>query len=140
MQCGPPFTTSRRAPLMSLAVRSPAAVIGTMRSSAPWMTSVGTSMRARSSRKSSCQVGTVLLQKILDYTRCWRVGQPPPLQIAPEKLFATEPFYRSLAGRRRRHLKPLRVSRLGSGGHDYVAGDRRRGWHLYLAVRRGDRA
>src|SRR5215475_8039231 len=46
MQCGPPFTTTRRAPVISLAVRNPAAVIGTMRSSSPWRTSVGTSTLA----------------------------------------------------------------------------------------------
>src|SRR5258707_164374 len=34
-QCGPSFTTSRRAPLMSLAVRSPVAVMGRMRSASP---------------------------------------------------------------------------------------------------------
>ena len=35
MQCGPSFTTDRRAPLISLAVRSPEAVIGRMRSASP---------------------------------------------------------------------------------------------------------
>src|SRR5579864_1746220 len=32
MQCGPPFTTNKRAPFISLAVRSPEAPIGTIRS------------------------------------------------------------------------------------------------------------
>jgi len=32
MQCGPSFTTTRRDPLMSLAVRKPVAVMGRMRS------------------------------------------------------------------------------------------------------------
>src|SRR5713226_9420539 len=35
MQCGPSFTTTRRDPLMSLAVRNPVAVIGRMRSASP---------------------------------------------------------------------------------------------------------
>lgn len=35
MQCGPSFTTNKRAPLMSFAVRSPAAAMGTMRSASP---------------------------------------------------------------------------------------------------------
>src|SRR5207245_6112206 len=35
MQCGPPFTTNWRAPLISLAVRSPEAVIGRIRSASP---------------------------------------------------------------------------------------------------------
>jgi hypothetical protein len=48
MQCGPSFTTTRRDPLISLAVRSPEAVIGRIRSASPCMTRVGTSMRVRS--------------------------------------------------------------------------------------------
>src|ERR1039458_10058013 len=58
MQCGPSFTTNKRAPLISLAVRSPEAAIGKIRSASPWITSVGTSIRVRSLRKSSYHVGT----------------------------------------------------------------------------------
>jgi hypothetical protein len=36
MQCGPSFTTNRRAPLISLAIRSPEAVIGRIRSASPF--------------------------------------------------------------------------------------------------------
>src|ERR1039458_2962141 len=58
MQCGPSFTTNKRDPSISLAVRSPEAAIGKIRSASPWMTSVGTSIRVRSLRKSSYHVGT----------------------------------------------------------------------------------
>src|SRR5664279_6311210 len=66
MQCGPFFTTTRRAPFISLAMRSPEAVIGRIRSASPCMTRVGTSMPVRSLRKSSCHVGTQARQAVAE--------------------------------------------------------------------------
>src|SRR5450755_3785683 len=66
MQCGPSFTTTRRALLISLAMRSPEAVIGRIRSASPCMTRVGTSMQVRSLRKSSCHVGTQARQAVAE--------------------------------------------------------------------------
>src|ERR1019366_6407422 len=66
MQCGPSFTTNKRAPLISLAVRSPEALIGRIRSASPLMTNVGTSTRLRSLRKSSYHVRTQARQAVAE--------------------------------------------------------------------------
>src|SRR6202040_256862 len=52
------FHDQQARPFDELAVRCPAAVMGRMRSASPCITRVGTSMRSRSLRKSSCQVAT----------------------------------------------------------------------------------
>src|ERR1035441_9898342 len=66
MQCGPSFTTDRKDRLISLASRSPEAVIGRIRSASPCMTRVGTSTPVRSLRKSSCHVDTQARQAVAE--------------------------------------------------------------------------
>src|SRR5664280_1538418 len=92
MQCGPSFTTNKRAPLISLAVRSPEAVIGKIRSASPWITSVGTSIRVRSLRKSSYHVGTQARLAVaearaamfqLDWTACSLTRRRQSLRFLP---------------------------------------------------------
>ena len=52
MPWGPPLITWSWAPVIASAVRRPLALKGTVASASPWMTRVGTSILARSSRKS----------------------------------------------------------------------------------------